>query len=252
MLRMLISGAFLLGFLLPSAEAQDFDARYQGNPIELPTPAITRNLMDFVQIASDAGLYDLALAAIDRHLTRFPLDGETQLAAARLYQHLGKDEHAANHAGLALATGLMNETQMRKAAFLRASVTRRTELPLASLEPELVSPSGANPARGVGLRTDSRDRLAENAPAEINDAVLRRIRGSASATGSRIGAVAAYAPAPAPAMQASEAQTITDTASPLDPAGGTLAYQAYQETANSQAPVPSRLDYSLRYTFALY
>lgn len=248
MLRMLISGAFLLGFLLPSAGAQDFDARYQGNPIELPTPASTRNLIDFVQIASDAGLYDLALAAIDRHLTRFPLDGETQLAAARLYQHLGKDEHAANHASLALSTGLLNETQMRRAAFLRASVTRRTEPALASLEPELSRPSSADSATARGLRTESRDRLAENAPAEIDDAVLRRIRGSASATGARLGAVAA----PAPGMQTSEAQANTDTAPGLGPAGGTLAYHAYQDTANSEAPVPSRVDYSLRYTFALY
>lgn len=235
MLRMLISGTFLLAFLMPSAGAVDFDARYRGTPAVTSGRADTRTLIDFVHIVTEAGLYDLALSALERHLSRDPDDAEAQLLAAQTYQRLGLDEMASRHAELALQSGRLDETQMRRAAFLRAAVTRRTDSP-APLTADLRLAS--DPLQTVDAGTGSRSATSSGE----NDALLRRIYGDAPRENRALTRIAAFAPSGNAAMLPLLALT--------EAGPGEETAVSYGETA--AGPSRSRTDLSLRYTFVLY
>lgn len=258
MLRMLMSGMFLLALMLPSAGAQDFEARY-GSAGNLHADRLaTRELAEFVNIVSNAGWFDLASAAIERHLSRNPLDGEAQLLAAQIHERLGSDELAAQHAGHALKSGFLDDTQMRRAAFLRAAIKRRTD-PLVTPEGEFHGKRHADPVATASLNMASRDRLtaAPDGPV-VDESVLRRIYGATARIADPMARIAGAAQTGPGGMASRHALPADGSVyAAYSPSEVGAMHHAYQEADsieadNVAASVPSQIDFSLRYTFALY
>lgn len=220
MLRRLTSAAGLLAILIPASMAEDFQARHA-----LADPHAVRQLASFVEMVTEARLFDLARSALENHLVQSPEDAEAHLVAAQFYRSIGEGERAVQHASAALKFGRLDEMQTRRAAFLRAALDQRTE-------PQVLA-AGNEPADLLSTAsvTDSSERTRNG----MDENVLERINGRSSR------------PAEAIARIAPRTQPIVPILALTDDSEQPGEIPA-PRSSTTEAPA----DLSIRHTFSLY
>ena len=114
-------------FGLSAAQAETLDSAFA---TRYANPEDVFVLGEYIRTATSQGQYDQAISSIEEHLVRFADDGQTRLAAARLYANVGSWELAKKQADEAIASGQLSAAETADAS----EIFRRAAQAIAGFE----------------------------------------------------------------------------------------------------------------------